>query len=185
MLAILAPLLLCAQPERVDLQVLHRIKTEAFQNSAVMETMHNLTDHYGPRLTNSPQFRAAGDWAVKQLREWGLSDVHLEKWGPFGNGWEYTWFSAAMTEPAYQPLIATPVAWSMGTNGVVAGEAELCPVETQADMDQYQGKLKGKIVLASRPRELAFPTAPPGHRYTLAELNDLSTGERSFNSASV
>jgi carboxypeptidase Q len=44
-----------------------------------MEALYNLTDRYGPRLTNSPQFRAAGDWAVGQLKEWELSNVHLEK----------------------------------------------------------------------------------------------------------
>ena len=64
----LVPLLVVAQqPERVDLNVVHRIKTEESGHSAVMETMHFLTDRYGPRLTNSPEFRAAGDWAVKQL----------------------------------------------------------------------------------------------------------------------
>ena len=45
-----------------------------------METLYYLTDRYGPRLTNSPQYRAAGDWALTQLKEWGLSNVHLEPW---------------------------------------------------------------------------------------------------------
>ena len=31
-----------------------------------------LTDVYGPRLTNSPGFRKAGDWAVKEMTSWGL-----------------------------------------------------------------------------------------------------------------
>ena len=93
LLAILAllisiPLLIVAQqPERVDLNAIHKIKTEEFEHSKVMDILYNLTDRYGPRLTNSPQFRAAGEWAVKQLHEWGLSKAHLEKWGPFGNGW--------------------------------------------------------------------------------------------------
>jgi len=57
--------------ERVDLGVVHQIKTEAFQNPKVMDHVFQLTDVYGPRLTNSPQFRAAGEWAVKQLKEYG------------------------------------------------------------------------------------------------------------------
>ena len=76
--------------ERVDLGVVHQIKDEAFQNPKVMDTVFQLTDVYGPRLTNSPQFRAAGDWAVKQLKEFGLDNVKLEKWGPFGRGWTST-----------------------------------------------------------------------------------------------
>jgi hypothetical protein len=141
-----------------------------------METMHYLTDRYGPRLTNSPEFRAAGDWAVKQLREWALDNVHLEKFS-FGNGWNYSAFFATMVEPAYQPLIGAPVAWTLGTNGPVSGEAELCVIQNQADMDKYHGKLKGKIVLTSPPRELAFPTAPLARRYTLEELGNLSTDD--------
>jgi hypothetical protein len=60
-----APALLVAQ-EKIDLNMVHKIKTEAFNNSKVMETMHFLTDRYGPRLTNSQQFRAAGTWATQQ-----------------------------------------------------------------------------------------------------------------------
>ncbi len=76
----------------------------------IMNTMYNLTDRYGPRLTNSPQFRAAGDWAVGQLKEWGLSNVQLEKWADRRRTrrrqslrWEFTGFSAAMVEPTYMP----------------------------------------------------------------------------------
>ncbi|HEY9141584.1 MAG TPA: peptidase M28, partial [Bryobacteraceae bacterium] len=180
LLAILAtmiplPLPILAQPqERVDLNVIHKIKTEEFEHSKVMDIMYNLTDRYGPRLTNSPQFRAAGDWAVKQLEDWGLSKVHLEKWGPFGNGWECDYFAAGMMEPTYQPLIGMPVAWTMGTNGPVTGEAMLAPILTPADLEKFHGKLEGKIVLVSEPRELPFPATPLGHRYTAEELNDLA-----------
>ena len=85
--------------ERVDLGVVHQIRDEAFQNPKVMDTMFQLTDVYGPRLTNSPQFRAAGHWAVKQLKEFGLDNVKLEKWGPFGRGWAYTSYSGYIDEP--------------------------------------------------------------------------------------
>ncbi len=159
-------LILAQQQERVDLNAIHKIKTEEFQHSKVMDILYNLTDRYGPRLTNSPQFRAAGDW--------GLSQVHLEKWGPFGNGWECAYFSANMVEPSYQPLIGMPVAWTMGTAGPVTGEAMLAPISTPADLDKFHGKLEGKIVLVSAPRELPFPTTPLGRRYTADELNDLA-----------
>jgi hypothetical protein len=176
-LLVLIPLLVFAQQERVDLNVLHQIKSEAIgPNSKVMEIMYNLTDRYGPRLTNSPQFRAAGEWAVTQLKEYGLSNVHLEKWGPFGNGWEYTSYSGAMMEPSYQPLIGTPVAWTKGTDGPVTGDAIIAVVQTAADMDKYHGQLKGKIVLASPMRQLELPETALGHRYTDGELAELATG---------
>src|SRR5579883_1297311 len=81
-------LLAAEGPEKVDLGVLHRIKMEAFgSNSKVMDTAFYLTDVHGPRLTGSPQAKAAGEWAVKRLQEWGLSNVKMEAWGPFGRGW--------------------------------------------------------------------------------------------------
>ena len=51
----------------LDYDAIYRIKEEGFQRSQVMEIMSWLTDVYGPRLTNSPGFRKAGDWAVKEM----------------------------------------------------------------------------------------------------------------------
>ena len=52
------------KPERVDLEAAHRIRNEAFgANSKVMDTAFHLSDVYGPRLTGSPGFKAAADWA--------------------------------------------------------------------------------------------------------------------------
>ena len=73
--------------DSVDLAVVNRIKAEEFQNSKVMEILQNLSDHYGPRLTGSPEFKEAADWALKRLQEYGLENAHLEKWGPFGRSW--------------------------------------------------------------------------------------------------
>ena len=38
-----------------DLAVVNRIKAEEFQNSKVMDILQNISDHYGPRLTGSPE----------------------------------------------------------------------------------------------------------------------------------
>ena len=105
---LLAPLLAVAQQsEKVDLNTIHRIKEETLgRNSKVMDHMFYLTDVNGPRLNNSKGYRAAGEWAVKRLKEYGLSNVHLEKWGPFGKGWNLELYSGHMLEPMYQPIIA-------------------------------------------------------------------------------
>src|SRR2546422_1936877 len=57
--------------EPVDLKVVHRVKEEAFRNSEVMDHLFYLTDVNGPRLTGSPEWRAAADWAVARLKGWG------------------------------------------------------------------------------------------------------------------
>ena len=49
-----------------------------------MDTASWLTDVYGGRLTGSPNIKAAGDWTVKKLTEWGAQNARLETWGEFG-----------------------------------------------------------------------------------------------------
>ncbi len=153
-----------------DLKVIHQIKAEAFQNSKVMDHEFYLTDVYGPRLAGSPGYQAAGDWVVKRLKDYGLTNVHQEPWGPFGRGWTYSHYSASMIEPQYQPLIGFPLAWTPGTNGAVQGEAILAPIATEADFAKYKGKLRGKIVLTMPLKPIAMSTDPLAHRLTDAEL---------------
>ena len=73
-----------------------------------METLGYLTDVIGPRLTGSPQMKRANDWTRDKLESWGLTNAHLEAWGPFGYGWTLQRFSAAVIEPQYIPLKAYP-----------------------------------------------------------------------------
>jgi len=159
--------------ERVDLGVVHKIREEALQNSKVMDHVFQLTDVYGPRLTNSPGFFGAADWVVKQLKEWGI-EGHQEKWGPFGQGWTYTHFSANLIEPQYAPLIGFPLAYSPGTNGTVTGEAMVASIAAETDFDRYKGKIKGKILFMGVGRELTMITTSLGQRYTDDELARLS-----------
>src|SRR5437016_5340582 len=81
-----------AASENVDLEVIHRIKAEAFDNSQVMDHLFQLTDVNGPRLTGSPGFKSAAEWAVRQTKEFGLEGARLEPWGPFGRGWSFSRF---------------------------------------------------------------------------------------------
>ena len=178
-LLFLAPLLSVAQQtEQVDLNTIHRIKEETLgRSSKVMDHVFYLTDVNGPRLQNSKGYRAAGDWAVKRLKEYGLSNVHLETWAPFGKGWNLEYYSGHMLEPQYQPIIAMPVAWTAGTNGVVTGSPILVTPQTQEQLDAFKGKLAGKIVLISPKRDLAMSTTPLGVRLSDAELQEIQTAQ--------
>jgi carboxypeptidase Q len=167
---LLSGVLILAQ-EKPDLSVINRIKAESLSNSKVMDTMFYLTDVYGPRLTNSPNHYAAGEWAVKRLEEYGLVNVHLEKWGPFGRAWSNKYYEGHMVEPRFASLVGVPLAWTSGTGGSITGEPILAEIRTEADMEKFKGKLKGKIVLSSAPRDLPFPTSPDGKRYTDSDLS--------------
>ena len=168
--ALIALPLLVFAAENVDLSIVHRIKSEAFEHSKVMDHMFYLTDVNGPRLTGSPNYQAAGNWAVARLKEYGLVNVRKEKWGPFGRGWSNKHFEAAMLEPQYTPLIGIVAAWTASTNGLVTGEPITTNITKEADFDKYKGKLSGKVILTQPLRQVEFVTTPLGHRYTTEEL---------------
>jgi hypothetical protein len=143
--------------DKVDLNALSQIKTEAFQNSKVMENLFWMSEVYGPRVTNSRNHRLAAEWAMKQLKEWGLQNVHLEKW-PFGYGWQFKKYYGAMESPVYAPLVGFPLAWTPGTNGAISAEPIWAPIHSKEDFAKYHGKLKGKIVLMFDPAPLTLHT---------------------------
>ena len=159
--------------DRVDLDAIYRIKDEGLQRSKVMEIESYLTDVYGPRLTGSPNIREAADWTQKTMKDWGLANVHLEAW-PFGRGWQNQKMIAMAVTPRAFPLIAYPKAWTPGTNGPVTGEAIAAVVDSERDFETYRGKLRGKFVLSVAMRDVPAHFDAQGHRYSDAELVDLS-----------
>ena len=164
------------QAERVDLDAIFKIKEEGFSRSKVMDIMSWLTDVYGPRLTNSPGFRKAGDWAVKEMTSWGLANVKLQPFGPFGRGWTNDRFVMMATTPGGSfPVIGYAQAWTSGTAGPVTGDAVLATIDTPEDIAAWKGKLKGKVVLFT-----AMPDVPPlfeaqAQRYSDDQLRALES----------
>src|SRR5262245_52753535 len=121
-IASLLPVLALAQASLLaddspNLEVIHRIKAEAFENSHVMDHLFWLTDVNGPRLTGSSGFATAAKWAVRELEKMGATNPHQEKWGHFGRGWSFSNFSIQLQKPVYTPLHGTPMAWCDGTRG--------------------------------------------------------------------
>ena len=145
-----------------------------------METLSYLTDVHGPRLTNSPNMRAAAAWAKQRLESYGLANVALEAWGPFGRGWVNERMVATMTAPQPFPLLAFPKAWTPGTDGPVKGDAVLAVIDKAEDFEQWKGKLKGKIVLVSPTREVpaffASRRRGAGRRRRLTDLDQAADG---------
>lgn len=172
----LATLPLTAQVhEKVDYDAVMRIKDEGFgRSSRVMEFASWLTDVHGPRLTNSPQFRAAGEYVVKQMTELGFANVKLEPWGPFGRGWHNEYTHVRVVSPYAASLLAFPKAWTPGTSGPLKGEAVLATLDTEADFAKVRGQLKGKFVLLQPAPEVKPLFDAPGRRHSEVDLEKLS-----------
>jgi len=136
----------------------------------VMDITSDLTDVYGPRLTGSPNIRKAGEWAIKEMQGWGLTNTKLEPWGPFGRGWTNDRFVAQMIAPTTGTLIGYPKAWTPGTNGPIKADAIFAPLNNDRDLDNFRGKLKGKFVLTTAARGVTPHFEPEGRRYTDDDL---------------
>lgn len=178
LLVFLVPL---SAEEKVDLQTVHRIRTEAFERSKVMDHLFYLTDVYGPRLSGTPAFKRAADWTVQRLTESGVSNARLEKWGPYGRGWSYSKFSLAQIEPVYSPIIGFPMAFVSGTNGTVHGEVMPASIRLDPDFEKYKGKLRGKIVLIDPLQDLQPQDKPQQARFTDAQLAEFAMAPEGTN----
>jgi carboxypeptidase Q len=174
LLAAGAPGTTAQSAENVDLEAIQRLKEEGFDRSQVMDTAWWLTEVHGPRLTNSPQMRAAADWTVKKLTEWGLVNVNQEPWGQeFGRGWSNERTVVLVTKPTPWPVLAYARAWTPGTKGPVIAEVALAPMTSESDFDKFRGKLKGKIVLLQEVRAVEPLWTAPARRFTEEELDQM------------
>jgi carboxypeptidase Q len=149
-----------------------QIIEEGMKHSQAMTNLSYLCDVIGPRLTGSPNLKRANEWTRDKLASWGLTNAHLESWGPFGRGWTLQKFSAQLVEPQAINLIAYPNAWSPGFERPLVADVVYFDARTNGDLKKFEGKLKGAIVLAGPMRELSAPFAPTARR--LVETNLLA-----------
>src|ERR1035437_4420929 len=171
------PLWVMAQSENVDLGIIYKIKQEGLKNSSVEDLAFWLTDFTGPRLTGSTGNNRGNEWAKKKMEEFGFQNVRIEAARDFANGgWDNLKTYAAMTVPYYISFSCNPVAWSGSTNGLVKGNVVLLDVKAENDLDNYKGKLSGKIILMPSTATYEISYEPLASRLTDAQLKDLSMG---------
>ena len=139
----------------VSPDTVRRIRDEAVSRSQIMRTLHVLTDVYGPRVTGSPNLKAAGEWAVETMSTWGMTNGHLEAWD-FGHpGWVNERFSAHIISPVKDALVGEVIAWTPSTPGTVTGRVVQLALPNRPTSDElaaYLGTMKdhvrGHVVLA-------------------------------------
>jgi len=138
---------LAAQREG-DPAILQKIRAEGTERSEVMTMFDQFVTVIGPRLTGSPEYKAAADWARAKLAAWGLARPSLESW-EFGRGWALDRLVVEILEPRYMPLIAYAEAWSASTpRELVAAPVYIGGAATAADVAAMKDKLAGAIVLS-------------------------------------
>jgi len=156
-----------------DKDLLDRIRQEEKNNSQIMKTMHMFSDMYGPRLTGSPNHKAAAEWAVKQMTAWGMKNAHLEPWDFAHVGWLNERLTAMIVSPVKDVLTVEALAWTPSTRGVVTAKAHqmiLPERPTQEQLTAYfetqKAKVRGRIVLAGKHTMIPVDLNPPAKRLT-------------------
>ena len=133
-----------------------KILAEIHDHSEAAQNLEYISDNIGPRLTGSPQLKAANDWTAEQFRKYGLTNVHLESW-KIAHTWTRGTAKARIVAPAEHPLTIASSAWAPGTNGPVRGPIVFFDAQTEEEFEKFRGKLKGAIVITQKPESLSPP----------------------------
>jgi carboxypeptidase Q len=155
--------------ETFDRAMIAKIRDEGLNRSHAWQMIDTLATVIGPRLTATPSYLRAANWAKDHMTGWGLSNPQFETW-PFGRGWEMQKFTLEMTEPRYAPMIGYPDAWSASTNGDIVGTPMFIAGISADSLEKMRDRLRGAIVM-TQPLMTTFiredrinptdPNAPP------------------------
>lgn len=161
-----------------------KIAAEVESHSELLKNLEYLTTQIGPRLTGSPEMQAASDWTLKRFQDYGIA-AHLEA-AEIAHSWTRGTETAEITSPIRQRIGIHALGWSKATDGDVSGHAIALDIQKLADLDPFKGKLKGAIVLLSKPVDLSQELQHPENAYDaviapprgVPKGNEMSWGER-------
>lgn len=126
-----------------------KIADEVKAHSELMKNLEYLTTEIGPRLTGSPQMQAASEWTMKRFHDYGV-DAHLET-AQIAHSWQRGNDTAEITAPIVRRVEIRSFGWGKATNGPVTGPVIVLNLKSLNDLAQYKDRLKGAIVLPSKP----------------------------------
>jgi carboxypeptidase Q len=181
--AVLA-LVLCAAPvtaqapsdaDKAKLALDQRIIDDARKGSQLVSNLTYLSDVIGPRLTGSSNLKRAAQWGAGKMKEYGLTNVHLEPW-TIPEGWQRGHAYAKLIDPDNGRTISLAArAWTPGTGGKITCDVVIIKAETVKDLDNYKGKLKGAVVLQGPPAKL--PALEDGYKPKLGGMGKFGGGK--------
>jgi carboxypeptidase Q len=111
------------------------------------ETLRELSDDIGARVTGSPEAARAIAWGVEKMKSAGLENVHPESW-KLSRGWTRVSARAEMIAPIHRRLMIDSMGW-VGSTPAEGVEADVTPVNSYQLADELKdhAKWKGKILL--------------------------------------
>jgi len=140
-----------------------KIADELKAHSELVKNLEYLTTQIGPRLTGSPQMKAASDWTLQRFHDYGVN-AHLETM-EIAHSWTRGPETAEITSPIQKRIGVRGFGWSKATNGEISGNVVLLDLKNPSDFDQYKGKLKGAIGMLRKPVDMSKEEADPENAY--------------------
>jgi carboxypeptidase Q len=140
-----------------------------------MNNLRDLTDGYGGRLTGSPAYQRAVEWAVARFRSYGIQNVRVE---PFTlpNGWQRGWARGEMLAPYSRRLNLESLGWSPSTpSGGIKGDLVVIDDISPDNIKTKAGQIRGHIVLLDAEKAL--------EEGVWKKLNDLLNSPQRFKDA--
>ena len=111
-----------------------------------MTTLRELSDGFGGRLTGSPAYNHAAEWAAAKFRSYGIQNVRLE---PFTipSSWVRGTAHGQLLSPLARPLYLESLGWAPSTPpGGIKGDTIIIDNVSSDNVKSQAGKIKGKIV---------------------------------------
>ena len=155
----------------------YKIKTEGFQRSMIDTIAFWMTDYVGDRLTASEKWNRSTELTIEKLKGLGFTNAHSEEAGEFTRGgWDNQKTYAAMTAPYYSNFYGIPKAWTGSVDA--KGEVVLFNPRTLEELDNFKGKIAGKIVLLPSMAQYEMSFEPFATRYTDEDLKGMAKDPR-------
>ena len=146
--------ILAAEPAGDVRETADRLAASVYTGPA-MRTLRELSDGFGGRLSGSPAYNHAAEWAAAKFRSYGIQNVRLE---PFTipNGWVRGTAHGQLLAPMSRTLHLESLGWSPSTPpGGIKGEVIIVDDVSPDHIAAQADKLKGKIVLLDTAKILA------------------------------
>ncbi len=153
---------LAAQSFPTDDPVIRRLWTLGMDSSRVQSLGQVLLDSLGPRMSGTPNQKAANDWLVQTYASWGI-EAKNERVGTW-RGWRRGHSHIDLVTPRVRSLEGTMLAYSPGTGGqaITAPAVVLPRFADSAAFVRWLPEARGKLVLVSAP----MPTCRPVENWT-------------------
>ena len=152
---VLALVLACAAEPAGDVRQTADHLVGSILTGPSMNTLHELADGFGPRVSGSPSYEHAAEWAADRFRSYGIQNVRLEAF-TLPNGWQRGWAQGEMTSPVERPLHVASLGWSPSTQqGGVQGDVIVIGDLSADSIKAQAAQIKDHIVLFDAAKAFA------------------------------